>query len=214
MRIFINYRHSDTAWVADMLREKLAERYGRDRVFLDSHEIPPGDEYPIVLWRSLVECTVLLVVIGPQWLTVRAEAAAGAGLGPRRIDQPDDDLRNEIDWALRLGKKIVPVLIDGVLMPTAEELPGPLKRLTEREYVRLNAGTAHYEIRRLLDELDRLFADGSTAPTDSRAPADAASQPSGPPPAWGPSFAHGGIFNAGPTTVHGDQVAGDRYASS
>jgi len=214
MRIFINYRYDDTAWVATMLHHKLAERYGRDRVFLDSQEIPLGVDFRTVLWPVLVRSTVLLVVIGPRWLTVRAQSRPDTdprdGVGLRRIDHPDDDLRKEIEEALRLDMKIIPVLVDGVPMPTERELPDTIKPLAVREYVRLNAGTAQYEIRRLLDELDRLLADvdGFEPPSGGgeRATDHATGEPR---PA--PHVEGGGIVNAGQTTVHGDQVGRDKF---
>jgi len=223
MRIFINYRHQDTAWVAEKLRHKLSERYGADTVFLDSEEIRPGEDYRTVLWPKLARSTVLLVVIGPQWLTVRAAAPADAGAPqagppPRRIDLADDDLRKEIELALCLGVTVIPVLIDDAPMPSERDLPDPLKPLASRGYVRLNAATVQYEIQRLLGELDRLLGDVDGFPEphrDARRTGDtagsAATETTTERPRHSPHFDQGGIYNAGPTTVLGDPVGRDKY---
>jgi len=74
---------------------------------------------------------VLLVVIGPHWLTLTNEA------GHRRIDDPTDWLRREIAEALAHGRRVIPVLTDGVTLPTEPELPDDLAGLSRRQYVPL-----------------------------------------------------------------------------
>jgi hypothetical protein len=69
-----------------------------------------------------------MVVIGKQWLRT-ADAA-----GRRRLDNPKDIVRLEIATALKRGIAVVPLLVDDVDMPRAEELPRPLRGLPEREF--------------------------------------------------------------------------------
>jgi hypothetical protein len=72
---------------------------------------------------------VFLAVIGPTWLDARDES------GARRIDDPDDFVAIEITAALARNIRVIPVLVEGARMPTAGELPDPLKALARRQAV-------------------------------------------------------------------------------
>ena len=68
--IFINYRKVDTAFGAAATYELLAERLGKDRIFLDNQSLRPGAAYPRSLRSALESTRVLLVLIGPGgWVT-------------------------------------------------------------------------------------------------------------------------------------------------
>jgi hypothetical protein len=69
----------------------------------------------------------LLALIGPDWLCSEDEE------GRRRLDDPQDFVRLEIASALRLQICVVPVLVGGATMPTAEELPAAIRALARRE---------------------------------------------------------------------------------
>ena len=72
-------------------------------------------------------CRVVLVLIGPNWLEARDET------GRRRLDDPQDWVRIEIETALNAsGLDVVPVLVNGARMPRAEELPQSLHPLLRR----------------------------------------------------------------------------------
>ena len=64
---------------------------------------------------------MLLAVIGPHWL------AAGQD-GQRRLDDPADFVRLEIEAALARGVRVIPVLVDGAQLPRPEQLPASLGR--------------------------------------------------------------------------------------
>jgi hypothetical protein len=49
----------------------------------------------------------------------------------------DDFVRVEIEARLRLGKRVIPVLVNDADMPRGEDLPEPLKPLARRNAVRL-----------------------------------------------------------------------------
>ena len=44
VRVFISYRHDDTWGAAQLLYDRLADRFGRENVFLDTH-LQPGMEW-------------------------------------------------------------------------------------------------------------------------------------------------------------------------
>ena len=67
----------------------------------------------MVLEAGSEKCDVLLAVIGKGWLDLRDPD------GGRRLDDPKDFVRIEIASALRLGERVIPVLVNGADMPTA-----------------------------------------------------------------------------------------------
>jgi tetratricopeptide (TPR) repeat protein len=129
--IFINYRGEDSQTAAVLIDRELTARFGSDRVFLDCRSIPAGSDFAEELLGRVRACSVLLVVIGPHWLTLANEA------GQRRIDDPMDWLRREIVEALAHGRRVIPVLTDGVDVPAEPELPGELAGLSRRQAVPL-----------------------------------------------------------------------------
>ena len=102
-KIFINYRRGDDPGFAGRLFDRLEEAFTADRIFIDIDNIEPGLDFVRVLEDQVDRCDVLLAVIGPNWLTAKAEN------GERRLDNPNDFVRIEIKSGLKLGKHIVPV---------------------------------------------------------------------------------------------------------
>jgi hypothetical protein len=66
-------------------------------------------------------------LIGDQWLTVTDEQ------GRRRLDDPDDFVRLELEAALTRQVRVIPILIDGARMPHAGDLPDSLAKLVRRQ---------------------------------------------------------------------------------
>jgi TIR domain len=116
---------------AALIDHHLTARFGSDLVFLDARSIPAGSDFVEELLTRVQSCSVLLVVIGPQWLTLTNDA------GQRRIDDPQDWLHREIVEAFTHGLRVIPVLTDGVNLPTEEELPDDIAGLSRRQYVPL-----------------------------------------------------------------------------
>jgi TIR domain len=129
--VFINYRGKDSETAAALIDRELTARFGSDRVFLDCRSIPAGVDFAEELLGRLRACSVLLVVIGPRWLTLTDPA------GQRLIDNPRDWVRREIVEAFARGMRVIPVLTDGVKLPAAEDLPQDIAGLNRRQYVSL-----------------------------------------------------------------------------
>ncbi len=143
-RIFISYRRDDSAGYAGRLEASLESRFGAGCVFRDASDIAPGSDFAAVIGARLAEAQAVLVLIGPRW--------AGAGdAARRRIDEPGDFVRIEVQAALASGRLVVPVLLQGVSMPAAASLPAPLQPLAERQALAL--GDTHWEA-----DVDRLVA--------------------------------------------------------
>lgn len=144
VRLFISYRRSDavgnTAWLAPALKAHFAH------VFLDSDKIESGADFLDVITREIQAANVVVVVIGPQWLSTANEQG-------RRLDQEDDPVRYEVALALKEKKRIVPLLIDGALPPRAEQLPPALARLAKLDMPSLRQSSYKDDFDRLVDEL-------------------------------------------------------------
>jgi formylglycine-generating enzyme required for sulfatase activity len=130
--IFICYRREDSQAWAGRLYDTLRGVFGRNQVFRDIDTLEPGADYTDAIERWLAESDVMLVVIGPRWLT-----AAGRN-GERRLDDPADLTRLEAATALRRGLRVVPVLVGGAAMPAENELPEELRGLARRHSHELN----------------------------------------------------------------------------
>jgi hypothetical protein len=121
-RITISYRRDDSGVITGRIFDRLSAHYGRDSVFRDIDNIPPGVDFRKHIDGVLDESDVVLAIIGPQWI------------GPRRrqnrIADIADPVRVEIETALRKEKPLVPVLVLRAAMPRLEQLPESLQDIT------------------------------------------------------------------------------------
>src|SRR5262245_50609041 len=128
-KIFINYRREDSIGTAGRLRDRLAEAFGEENLFMDVDNIPAGVDFVADLNNQVAACRVFLAVIGPNWLDAKDES------GQRRLDNPDDFVTIEIAAALARDIRVIPVLVDNARMPKADKLPDPIKPLVRRNAV-------------------------------------------------------------------------------
>jgi hypothetical protein len=147
--IFINYRRIDAGWPADYLADKLKSIFGQDHVFLDVREIQAGDDFTAELTSQLQRATVLIVLIGNNWLLVHDK------YGRRRLDQENDWVRREIRTALeKEGCKVIPVLLDDAELPNEEEaLPEDISALLKRQRIRVRQTNSEDDIEALIKVL-------------------------------------------------------------
>ena len=92
---------------------------------------------------------MLLVVIGDRWLG--ASFKEGDKKGKRRLNDPTDFVRIELEAALRGNIRIIPVLVESASMPNGDELPETLEPLVYRNAAEVRSG------RDLRNHLDRLI---------------------------------------------------------
>ena len=126
MKVFISYRRKDSQYIADRIYDWLVPEFGPDNVFKDVDAIPLGRDFRRILQDAVARCDVLLVVIGPRWLG-ETDAA-----GRRRVDDPGDWVRIEIETALERDIPVIPLLVDGASFPHREDLPPSLQELVYR----------------------------------------------------------------------------------
>ena len=123
MEIFVSYRRSDSADVSGRIYDRLVNSFGEDTIFKDVDNIPFGVNFKTYLSEIIEKSKIILVVIGPSWLNVKDDK------GQRRLDNPSDFVRIEIEVALKRKIIIIPLLVSGASMPDATQLPSALEEL-------------------------------------------------------------------------------------
>ncbi|MEZ5538032.1 MAG: TIR domain-containing protein [Thiolinea sp.] len=131
-KVFISYRRQDSAGYVRALYNELAQYFGQEQIFMDVDDIPLGTDFVNILNNNLKDCTMMLVVIGPQWLDIRDSQ------GNRRLENADDFVRLEVARAIKQGFIIIPVLVNGAAMPSEKDLPDDLQPLSRRQALELD----------------------------------------------------------------------------
>lgn len=188
--IFISYRRDDARQAAGRLGDSLESALGRERIFRDIEDIPAGSSFADVLNAALAQCTAMLVVIGPAWLSI-----TDSKTGLRRLDQPEDWIRAEIVAALARKILVIPVLIDGATQPTADDLPEALKPLAGLQSMEVADKRWRSDVKGLVEVLSPAL--GLPAPGTERA---------GAPPPAGKGRMAGAVLAAA-------LIAGSAYAA-
>ncbi len=168
-RVFISYRRDDSAFPAGWLYDRLCMHLGREQVFKDVDSIDPGDDFFRVIENAVGSCQVLLALIGDRWLDITDET------GQRRLDDPDDFVRLEIEAALRRDVRVIPILVGRAPMPRSGQLPDSLRGLVRRNAIEVSPNRFESDLARLVRAIDKTL--GAIGPAD--APADASGAPQG-----------------------------------
>jgi hypothetical protein len=129
----------------------LSRRFGEEQVFMDLG-MEPGVDFVEQINDAVGSCRLLLAVIGPGWSTIKDAH------GRRRLDDPADFIRVEVEAGLRQPDvRVVPVLVQGAKMPSAEELPPSLSDLTRRNALELSDARWRYDVDRLTSTIERVL---------------------------------------------------------
>ncbi|MGE0628984.1 MAG: toll/interleukin-1 receptor domain-containing protein [Hyphomicrobiaceae bacterium] len=152
-KIFINYKRGDDPRFTGRLFDFLEQKFSPEQLFIDVDNIAAGDDFTQVLVSQVAQCDVMLSVIGREWLNAEDET------GHRRLDSPRDFVRIEIESALRLGKRVIPVLVNNADMPGDDELPLALAALSRRNAVRLSHERFRTDAQGLVVALNRALAE-------------------------------------------------------
>jgi hypothetical protein len=148
--VFISYRREDSGGFAGRIYDRLASRLGRENVFFDVDTIPPGRDFVDVLSERVGKCDALLVVIGKHWVS------SADSENHRRLDDPHDFVRVEIEAALSRDVPVIPVLVDGAAMPHPNDLPDGLAKLIRRQAVEVSHARFDSDAERLTQALAQL----------------------------------------------------------
>jgi hypothetical protein len=147
-QIFISYRRDDSSWAAGRLFDILSRHFASNQIFMDV-DLDAGIDFVEAIKESVASCGVLIAVIGGRWLISSDED------GKRRLDNPEDFVRIEIATALKRGIRVIPVLVEGVLMPRPADLPDDLKSLVRRQALRVTHERFRADSQRLASAVKR-----------------------------------------------------------
>jgi hypothetical protein len=192
--VFISYRRQESSGIAGRLYDRLAASFGDGQVFMDVDTIALGVDFGEAIAQAVSNCTVLLAVIGPGWLTATDED------GQRRLDDHDDIVRLEIQTALERDIRVIPILVEGAKMPRRQQLPEELAGLARRNAHFMRHESFRSDADRLLEAIEPILPSADASPVVSGPaqvvpvaadPARVASEgqtvPGGSPQAHGPS---------------------------
>lgn len=145
--IVLSYRRDDSAGHAGRLYDALTREFGEDRVFMDIDAIDPGVDFFDVIEQAIGSCDAFVSVIGRDWLEAKDVH------GRRRLADPNDYVRREIETALAHGARVIPVLVQDAEMPVAEDLPPAIAPLARRNAVELRDTSWRPDVDRFVRKL-------------------------------------------------------------
>ncbi|MFW5690986.1 MAG: toll/interleukin-1 receptor domain-containing protein [Chloroflexota bacterium] len=141
LKIFISYRRADSPCFAERIRDWFMLAYERENVFMDFDAIPPFVRFEEYIIEQIRRVDVVLAIIGPKWMALLRE----------RMQSDDTDyVRIEIGMALKMGKLVAPILVDGARPPNPDDLPEDIRPMMRANAPTLNGG------RQFLDNIERL----------------------------------------------------------
>jgi TIR domain len=128
---------------AGRLSDALEREFGRDQIFRDVETIEPGADFVAAIDRALSSCSVMLVVIGPRWLSLADR-------------QGFDWARAETARGLARGIRLIPVLVEGAAQILPAQLPPDLQALAVRQSHELSDTRWDYDVQQLVAAISRV----------------------------------------------------------
>ncbi len=131
--VFVSYRRDDTRDYAARVYAVLREHFGPEAIFMDTSSVDDGADWAQRIEGELEVAKVMLVVIGPQWLSLRRD-------GQKRIDQEDDWVRQELHRALVRGIPILPIVEHEADIPAKSDLPEQIRESLAARAIEVRSG--------------------------------------------------------------------------
>jgi hypothetical protein len=141
--IFLSYRREETTAQTGRLYDQLSNRFGEHQVFMDIDSIALGADFEQAIREAVGSCRALLVMLGSGWLDI------GDDDGSRRLDDPSDYVRLEIEAALERDIVVIPILVNGADLPPANALPDALRPLVRRQALPLGDASFRTDVAKL-----------------------------------------------------------------
>ena len=158
-RIIISYRRDDSLDITGRIFDRLTGHFGREAIFRDIDNIPPGDDFRRHIDGVLDESDIVLAIVGPRWI--------GPGDQQLRLASPADPVRLEIETALRKKKPLIPVLVSHAVMPDPDALPDSLHDFAYRNAVQIDSGQDFdVHVGRLIRGMERILRLGEKPEAD------------------------------------------------
>lgn len=144
--IFISYRNNDTSGETGRMVDHLETVIDKKYFFLDVDSLGKGEIFPPLLKKSIEQSEVFIAVIGPGW----------AERFNMNLDSDATDyVRMELATALKKRKRILPVLVKGAKMPSANQLPNDLKGFDQYNATELSYTRWDYDMSRIVEALKK-----------------------------------------------------------
>ena len=158
-KIAISYRRADSEAMTGRIFDRLIAHYGKEAIFRDIDDIPPGIDFRVHINQTLLKTHILLAIVGPQWLGMASDGSAD------RIQEESDPVRVEVETALRRRVPLIPVLIGSTKMPSSDQLPPSLKDFAFRNAVKVDTGQDFdYHMDRLIRSMDAILEQAPKSP--------------------------------------------------
>ncbi|MCA9882278.1 MAG: toll/interleukin-1 receptor domain-containing protein [Anaerolineae bacterium] len=149
--IFMSYRRADSADVCGRIYDRLEQAFGKEAIFKDVDDIPFGVNFVDYLDQQVQKCDLLLAIIGKDWTNIADEN------GDLRLHDPKDFVRIEIESALKRKILVIPILVRGASMPSAEDLPESMHDLLWRNGIQVRPDPDfHKDMNRLIEGITSL----------------------------------------------------------
>ena len=111
---------------------------------MDVQDIAPGQNFARSIDQMIGTCECVIAVIGPRWLEAMQRRTAGG----------EDFVQHEIAAALRRDITVIPVLVGGARMPSAEDLPPAMSALRYRNAIEVRDERFDDDVARLGDAIN------------------------------------------------------------
>lgn len=150
VQLFLSYSRSDS-WSARLLFGTLQSRLHCD-IFMDvaGDSIPLGAVFPDVVEQAIKSSAAFILLMGKAW-SPKEESAGG-----RPIDNTSNWVRKEVSIALREKVRIIPVMLDGVSMPAAADLPEEISDLSYYNGINIRSGDFDRDVEPLIEMVEGL----------------------------------------------------------
>jgi len=152
--VFISYRREGDAAIAALVQNSIESGFHGShdievKTFLDVRQ-RLGVDWAQGIQAEVARADVVVAIIGPGWLAAHDQHYQ------RRIDQEDDWVRQELEMALTQKKTIIPLLVDGTLMPGA--LPASLAPMAASQGLPIRTTSFASDVQPLLREIQEQAA--------------------------------------------------------
>lgn len=154
-KLIVSYRPDDTGNISGRLEDFLVNRFGDNTVQLGLEGfIQPGDDFVEAIESAVKQTdTTLVILIGNKW-------SEGEWL-----NDANDYNHVAIKTALEEKVRIMPVLINGATMPSADQLPEAFASLARRVGLTISEDNFRDEAGKLADQLEKHVKKPAPKPT-------------------------------------------------
>ena len=144
--VFISYRRDEASAYAGRLYDRLAARFGKEKVFFDAEDVGWGEDFVDIITAAAESCAVMIALVSRGWAR-----------GPGNHAGADDYVRLEVATALGRKVRVIPIFIQDAEMPAAKELPEDLWPLLRRNGLALTDTRWDRDVEDLIKTLEGLL---------------------------------------------------------